>query len=338
MASDEHVKLLRGGVKGWNRWRGESFGVRPGLRRADLSDASLSHADFSGAYLSGANLTRAYLAEADLEGADLGEASLRGANLIDADLYYPELRGADLSGAVLSGAVLADVDLRQVKGLESVRHHSPSTIGTDTLERSHGQIPRGFLKGCGLSDWQIEAARLFDPELDVDQRTAIMYEMERVRSEQAFHVFRVFISYTREDTPFVEALEQLFDEKGVRYWRDVHDMKAGRLERQIDRAIDLNPLVLLVLSERSVESDWVEWEASRARALEKQYRKAGNPRDVLCPVVLDDAWKSCDWHPGLRQRIEAYNVLDFLQWQDEEEMAQAFARLYDGVILNYRQE
>ena len=137
-------------------------------------------------------------------------------------------------------------------------------------------------------------------------------------------------------TPFVEALERRFDEKGVRYWRDVPDLKAGRLERQIDRAIDLNPLVLLVLSERSVESDWVEWEASRARALEKQYRKAGKPRDVLCPVALDDTWKSCDRYPGLRQRIEAYNVLDFSKWQNGDELGEAFARLYDGVILNYK--
>ena len=145
-------------------------------------------------------------------------------------------------------------------------------------------------------------------------------------------------SYTREDSPFVEALEKLFDEKGVRYWRDVHDLKAGRLERQIDRAIDLNPLVLLVLSERSVKSDWVEWEAAKARELEKQYRQAGNPRDVLCPVALDDAWKTSDWPPVLRRQIEDYNILDFSRWQDDEEMAEAFGRLYEGVILNYRPE
>lgn len=36
------------------------------------------------------------------------------------------------------------------------------------------------------------------------------------------------------------------------------------MEAQLSRAIALNPTFLLVLSENSVASDWVEWEAARA--------------------------------------------------------------------------
>ena len=220
-------------------------------------------------------------------------------------------------------------------GLNTAKHGGPSPVSTSTLERSNGQIPTVFLKGCGLSDWEIENARLWNPDLGADQRTTIYYEIDRIREKQSFHLFRVFISYTREDEPFVEAIEKHFDEKGVRYWRDVHDMKAGRMERQIDRAIDLNPLVLLVLSERSVRSDWVEWEAAKARKLEQQCRDKGNPRDVLCPVALDDAWKQSDWPGKLRQQIEDYNILDFSDWKDAPALARQFTKLYDGLLLNY---
>ena len=51
------------------------------------------------------------------------------------------------------------------------------------------------------------------------------------------------------------------------------------MEKQIDRAIEKNPTVLLVLSENSLSSDWVEHEVRTARGLEKEMR-----RDVLCPV------------------------------------------------------
>ena len=158
--------------------------------------------------------------------------------------------------------------------------------------------------------------------------------LHRVQGQQT-DAIKVFLCYSQEDRPFVDALEKLLDEHGINCWRDVYDLKAGRVEAQIDRAIEQNPLVLLVLSERSVESDWVEWEASRARDLERSYRKAGQERDVLCPIALDQAWKDCTWPQILRRQIADYHVLDFSGWKDDHEMARQFARLYEGVILNY---
>ena len=37
-------------------------------------------------------------------------------------------------------------------GLETVHHGWPSTIGIDTLYRSHGNIPEVFLRGAGVSE------------------------------------------------------------------------------------------------------------------------------------------------------------------------------------------
>jgi hypothetical protein len=126
-------------------------------------------------------------------------------------------------------------------------------------------------------------------------------------------------------------MEAYLNRKGVRFWRDVHHSTAGRLERQIDRAIRLNPTVLLALSEHSVKSDWVEHEARLARKLEQE-----TGRDVLCPVALDDSWKDCDWPERLREQIMEYNILDFSDWRDEDNFLRMFGRLLDGLDLFYK--
>ncbi len=345
------AEILLEGVGAWNQWREQDEEVRPDLRAADLHGADLSLADLSGAdltraclartLLGGANLSGASLSDAKLSGADLSGADLSGADLSGTDLSGTNLSGADLSGtrldrARLNGTIFANVDLRGVKGLDDIAHYGPTHISTSALERSRGQIPPAFLKRCGLSDWEIESTKLWNPDLSDDEVVNILYGLTRIRGKQRpIGVFRVFISYTQEDAAFVEALEGRFDEKGVRYWRDVHEMKAGRLERQIDRALMLNPLVLLVLSERSVDSDWVQWEVAKATELEWQYREEGNPRDLLCPVALDESWKSCPWPDWLRRQIEAYNILDFSSWQEGEAMERQFAKLYDGLKLSY---
>jgi hypothetical protein len=111
----------------------------------------------------------------------------------------------------------------------------------------------------------------------------------------------------------------------------IHHSTASCLERQIDRAIRLNPTVLLVLSEHSVRSDWVEHEARLARKLEQE-----TDRDVLCPIALDDRWKTCRRPEGLREQVTEYNVLDFSNWQNPDYMRHMFARLIDGLCLFYK--
>jgi len=42
MANKEHVKILKQGVKAWNKWRKENPNIIPDLKQADLSKANLS--------------------------------------------------------------------------------------------------------------------------------------------------------------------------------------------------------------------------------------------------------------------------------------------------------
>jgi len=310
--------------------------INANLRDAYLMEAVLPNAYLNLATLRGSNLTRADLIGADLTGADLTEADLTEAHLGYADLSGINLSGTKLpntifSGAVMASATLANVDLSRAIGLVDVSHEGPSTIGTNTLVLSQGNIPEKFLRGCGLSDWEIESAKLYQPDLKNDEIVKIQYRIYELRATQAIQISPLFISYSHNDSAFVDQLEEKLNAKGIRFWRDIHDMKAGRMEKQIDQAISQNPTVLLILSKHSLESDWVEHEVRTARALEKEMK-----RDVLCPVALDDGWKNSPWAKRIMEQIMEYNILDFSKWKDEATVESTFNKLIDGLELFYK--
>ena len=256
MDRDEALKLLNGGEEGiheWNRRRRAGEAI-PDLRGANLSEAILSGANLSeahplsGADLRGANPSGAYLSRADLRGANLRGADLRGAILSEANLSGADLRGAylgdanlsraDLSEANLSGAYLGDalcdttifanVDLSEVRGLDSIGHRGPSTIGIDTLFRSHGKIPEGFLRGCGV------------PE------TLIAYLPSIVGAMKPIQFYSCFISYSTKNQDFAERLHSKMRDMGLRVWFAPEDVQGGKkLHEQIDEAIRVYDKLLL---------------------------------------------------------------------------------------------
>jgi len=316
------------------------------LRRANLRNADLSNAWFHRANLKGAILMDVDFWQTDLYEANLSECDLRGAQIVNTHLQKTDFSQADLSGASISTGdieqanfskcqmgltIFSDTNLSKAIGLEDVNHLFPSTMGTNTLQRSMGRIPEVFLRECGLSDWEIEAAKQYNPELKNDEINQILYKMYDLRATKALQISPLFVSYNHIDSDFVDKIGNYLTEKGVRYWRDIHDMKAGRIEKQIDRAISQNRTVLLILSEHSIKSDWVEHEVRTARELEK-----GMGRDVLCPVALDDSWKSSPWPKRVMEQIMEYNILDFSTWKDDVKFEGMFRKLIDGLELFYK--
>src|SRR5258706_2002746 len=305
------VDLSEGELNEANLW-GINF-ARANLRKihlmqANLSEASLREADISGANLSEANLNRADLRQSNFWGAnlryadiskaqfgqaDLRRADLREVNLSETDLKETNFGGADLSDVKFSSAIFArnnffkamvgntifgNLDLSEAIELDNVIHRGPSSISTDTIALSKGMISEAFLRGCGLSNWEIALAKLYNPDLNNEEVNKILYRMYDLRAGQAIQISPLFISYSHIDSEYVDKLEKHLNKKGVRFWRDVHDMKSGRIETQVDRAIRQNPTVLLILSDHSLGSDWVEHEVRTARGWEKEQK-----RDELCP-------------------------------------------------------
>ena len=304
------------------------------LSGMDLRGARLVHGDFRGANLMGANLHGVNLSDANLEGADLSGAILNQANFNGAVLGKTIVFRSDFSEVHIGNTHILDTDISQAKGLVNVVHTGPSTLGTDTLFRSRGKIPEVFLRGCGLSDWEIENVKLYNPDLSNTEVNSILYRIYDLHATKAVQISPLFISYSHSDTDFVDKIGDQLNRKGVRYWRDIHEMKSGRMERQIDRAIELNPTVLIILSKHSLMSDWVEHEVRKARQIEKKLK-----RDVLCPVTLDGSWKkkkNAPWPKRIMEQIMEYNILDFSEWQDDHKFGEMFRRLIDGLELFYK--
>jgi hypothetical protein len=291
--------------------------IRADLREADLIRADLSGADLSGADLREADLIRARLRRAVLREADLRRAHLAEAVLRGADLSRADLSGADLGGAVLSDAhcaftVFGNVDLSGVKGLDSIRHRSPSTVGVDTLIRSRGRIPEAFLRGCGVPD------------------TLIAYLPSILGGMEPIQFYSCFISYSTRDQDFAERLYSRLRDKGLRVWFAPEDIQGGKkIHEQIDEAIRVFDKLLLVLSEHIIGSKWVRDEIRRARKAEVR-----DGRRKLFPIRLMDyqrleQWESfyADLAEDVAEEIREYFIPDFTNWKDHDAFEAAFARL-----------
>jgi hypothetical protein len=305
MANKKHLAILKKGFAAWNEWRMQHLDITPDLRGADLSWADLSAAHLSLANLRGANLHDANLSQADLSGAKLRRADLSAAHLAGANLS-----GTNLDEAALGLTVLADVDLSAAKGLETVRHEGPSTIGVDTIYRSKGKIPEVFLRGAGLPD------------------EFIAYIGSLVGRPIQF--YSCFISYSGKDQEFANRLYEGLQNKGVRCWSAPHDVKAGeKLHEQIDKAIRLHDKMLLILSEHSMNSEWVKTEIFNAREREvaEKKRKLFPVRLVPYETLYD--WKCLDTKTGkdLTGEIAEYFIPDFANWKDHDSYQNGFEKL-----------
>lgn len=334
MAHPEHLAVLKQGVDAWNKWRLALYQDSP-FRRPDLAEANLAGVFLNGIDLAGANLRRcdlrgASLLDADFQGAYLEEAQLGGTILVaarfrreweirlkagmiahskdslDAALTY----GPNLAGSSFAGTTIDDIDLRCWSGLEQVKHHGPSVITTRTLVKSKGQIPSAFLRGCGLPDQLIE------------------YLPSLLNSAIGFH--SCFISYSTRDQDFANRLHADLQSKGVRCWFAPHNVRGGKkLHEQIDEAIRMYDRLLLVLSEHSMESEWVKTEIAHARQKEQ-----AESRQVLFPLTLVpfsriSEWKCFDADIGRdsAREIREYFIPDFSNWKNHDAYKAAFERL-----------
>jgi hypothetical protein len=95
----------------------------------------------------------------------------------------------------------------------------------------------------------------------------------------------------------------------------------SRILDEIDAAIHQRDKVLLILSQSSIASNWVEDEVTKAF---EEERKRG--RTVLFPIRLDDAVMHTDeaWAGKLRNQR---HIGDFQDWKDCEAYERSFARV-----------
>jgi hypothetical protein len=220
-----------------------------------------------------------------------------------------DLVEANLSGAALGRTVFGATRLSEVKGLDRCRHTGPSIVDFQTLKNS-GPLPIAFLRGVGLPDNLIE----YLPSL----------------LNKAIQFYSCFISYSHQDEPFARKLWSRMRQERIRVWFAREEMQGGKkLFDQIERAIHMHDKLLLVLSETSIKSNWVETEIRKAR---QQELKEGQRK--LFPIRLIDmktlqSWRCPDADSGrdLAVDVREYFVPDFSKWLHDPSFDKAFLRL-----------
>jgi len=116
----------------------------------------------------------------------------------------------------------------------------------------------------------------------------------------------------------------------VLVWFAPEDIKGGvKLYEQIEQAIQIHDRLLVVLSENSLQSEWVMTEIRKAREVEKREN-----RRKLFPIRLVDFeqiknWRYPDADGGkdLAVEVREYFIPDFSTWKDHDSFEKAFERL-----------
>lgn len=224
----------------------------------------------------------------DLAGRDLALLNLAGADLRGAKLRGSDLRGTALQAANLDGAELAKAQLEGATYDEETRW------------------PAGF-------DLLAAGAMMVE--------TAAPARDERPDDEHSPY-YSCFISYANKDSAFARKLHLDLEAVGVNCWFAPEDMRIGeKLREALDRAVLAHNKVLLILSEASIESDWVEQEVETALESESYTDTL-----MLFPVRLDDAVfeRRIGWPAHIRR---TRHVGDFTEWEDVESYRRSLERV-----------
>jgi len=134
--------------------------------------------------------------------------------------------------------------------------------------------------------------------------------------------YSCFISYSSKDDDFARRLHADLQQNGVRCWFAPEDLKIGdKFRTRIDESIRIYDKLMVILTEHSIGSTWVEEEVEAALEKERKSRTL-----VLFPIRLDDAVMDTDqaWAASLRRRR---HIGDFRNWKDHDAFKKAFERL-----------
>lgn len=215
--------------------------------------------------------SRADLRWADLSWANLGSVILRETNLV----------GSEFTRSQVGKTAIINCDLTRAVGLETIRHEAPTSLAIDTMYKSQGKIPEVFLRGAGV------------PETLVQYIPSLVGE--------PWEYYSCFISYLSKDQDIADRLHADLQKNGVRCWLANEILKIGhKFRTEIDKAIKVYDKLLIILSDKSIASPWVEDEVEST--IEKEGKKKG--QTVLFAIKVDNSIHETDeaWANSIRRK------------------------------------
>ncbi|HEX8875302.1 MAG TPA: toll/interleukin-1 receptor domain-containing protein [Phycisphaerales bacterium] len=316
------------------------------LRAIDLFEADASNADFSRADLRGAVFHSTRLDGVNFEGANLIGAMFQNCSLAGTNFSNAISENLSMTACILEDAVLANAtflgalfrrcrfigsqfrrvvlgetvfvlcDFERVDDLGEALHLAPSSFDTVSLNSVAAFAPAAFFQGCGIPLEAVDATQ------------------SRSSNSGPIRHHSCFISHSSRDDEFARALHRALTKRKLHCWYAPEDLKPGfKLFDQVDAAIHLYDRLLVVLSENSMNSDWVRTEIARARRRERTEK-----RQVLFPIAIVPFeslrnWVLVDADSGqdLAAAIREYFVPDFSNWRDQHAFAAAVEKISDSL-------
>jgi hypothetical protein len=160
------------------------------------------------------------------------------------------------------------------------------------------------------------------------QNAAVEYVILAHIPDPAPRVFQsCFLSYSARDSAFAEHLYLRLQRDQVNVWFAPKDLPYGdKIRDGVQEALLQRDRTLVILSQNSVSSQWVETEVETAMEIE---RKTGR-REVLLPLAIDDSIDtlSTGWAADIR-RIR--NIGRFHNWHLPDVFEEAYARLLSAI-------
>lgn len=240
------------------------------------------------------------------------------------------LRAADIVLVCLSRAALTKAGYVQKEIKYALDAADEQPEGTIFL------IP-ALLEACKVPDRlnHLQYVKLFEPDGLKKLTRALTHQSSgstptSPRKEVGIMFYSCFISYSSKDEDFARRLYARLREAHIRAWFAPEDLLGGaKFHEQIETAIRVYDKLLIVLSEASLQSEWVMTELRKGRKAE---RKSGKRK--LFPVRLVDFetlrdWESFDADSGkdLAVELREYFIPDFSNWKDHGQFEAVFSRL-----------
>lgn len=375
MTKKEEIELLKTDVKGWNAYKEsmntkglKSNPIYTGIPKSSVHYiANLDKANLSNANLTGADLTRVTLRDSNLTGADLTGADLEMAfllnvtltsanltkaylseaiitdskliatNLTETNFTYAKIENSDLSQAYLLGTIFlntilkgcnfnksiltdtifAFTSLQSCLNVDNMFAEGPSSIDFNSLQNSNNLSIDFLVNKIGLPDNYVE----YFPDF---------YAPEGIR------LHPVFLSHSSKNKDFTTPLYESLLSKKCKVWYDQKKLKPGdNIERSISQGINLWDMTILVCSEESLSSWWVQQEINRITTKERNYQQSsGKMKNLLIPITIDDTIFKSD--EGWADTIRSRSIGDFREWKDNIKFESALNDLVDAINVDRR--
>ncbi len=321
--TDLHFEILNNGSTAWNSWRkeGNHFAdlskriislTQPAFRTVkeeykpkQFQNFDFENTDFSESTVRGAKFENCIFKNSSFYKADLRKAFFKNCDLTKCKFHITNLTlttfiNCNFRDSLFWETIIARTSFTNNENLHLIKHGGPSIIDHRTFQKSK-ELPEEMLRGIGLTD---ELISFFNSKFN------------------SSNLASCFISHSAKDKEFVLKLYNRLQNKGIRCWYAPKDLNYGdKIRDEIEGAITEYDKLLIILSQNSIDSYWVEDEVETAIEKEREIKKG-----KLIPISLDKAIFNLDksWFNKIKR---TRHIGDFSDWKNEKEFSKAFENL-----------